>query len=94
MSEPSCRTVWSCRNGSTTLFAALDVATGKVFGHWLPKHRHEEFMVFLRTIDASVPKGLAVHLILDNYATHKHPDVAKWLAKHNGSTCTSRLRAG
>ena len=73
---------WSCRNGSTTLFAALDVATRKVFGQWLPKHRHEEFWVFLRTIDASVPKGLAVHLILDNYATHKHPDVDAWLAKH------------
>jgi transposase len=70
------------RNGTTTLFAALDVATGKVFGQCLPKHRHEEFLVFLRTIDANVPKGLAVHLILDNYATHKHPDVAKWLAKH------------
>jgi hypothetical protein len=57
------------RNGTTTLFAALDVATGKVFGQCLPKHRHEEFLVFLRTIDANVPKGLAVHLILDNYAT-------------------------
>jgi transposase len=70
------------RNGTTTLFAALDVATGKVFGQCLPQHRHEEFLVFLRTIDANVPKGLAVHLILDNYATHKHADVAKWLAKH------------
>ena len=70
------------RNGTTTLFAALDVATGKVFGQCLPKHRHEEFLVFLRTIDANVPKGLAVHLILDNYATHTHADVEKWLAKH------------
>ena len=70
------------RNGTTTLFAALDVATGKVFGQCLPKHRHEEFLVFLRTIDANVPKRLAVHLILDNYATHKHADVTKWLAKH------------
>jgi transposase len=70
------------RNGTTTLFAALDVATGKVFGQCLPKHRHEEFLVFLRAIDATVPKGLAVHLILDNYATHTHADVAKWLTKH------------
>jgi len=70
------------RNGTTTLFAALDVATGKVFGQCLPKHRHEEFLVFLRTIDRNVPKGLAVHLILDNYQTHKHPETVKWLANH------------
>jgi transposase len=70
------------RNGTTTLFAALDVATGKVIGQCLPRHRHEEFVKFLRTVDRHVPKGLAVHLILDNYATHKHPEVAKWLAKH------------
>ena len=70
------------RNGTTTLFAALDVATGKVFGQCLPKHRHEEFLVFLRTIDRNVPKGLAVHLILDNYQTHKHPETVAWLGKH------------
>ena len=70
------------RNGTTTLFAALDVATGKVIGRCLPRHRHEEFLKFLRTIDREVPKHLAVHLILDNYATHKHKDVAKWLDKH------------
>jgi transposase len=70
------------RNGTTTLFAALDVATGKVFGQCLPKHRHEEFLVFLRAIDRNVPKGLAVHLILDNYQTHKHPETVKWLSKH------------
>ena len=70
------------RNGTTTLFAALDVATGKVFGRCLPKHRHEEFLVFLRAIDKAVPKGLQVHLILDNYQTHKHPDTTAWLAKH------------
>ena len=70
------------RNGTTTLFAALDVATGKVFGQCLPKHRHEEFLVFLRTIDRNVPKGLQVHLILDNYQTHTHPDTVKWLSKH------------
>jgi transposase len=70
------------RNGTTTLFAALNVATGTVIGQCLPRHRHEEFLKFLRTIDRQVPKGLAVHLILDNYATHKHPNVIAWLAKH------------
>ncbi|TLP90296.1 IS630 family transposase [Nesterenkonia salmonea] len=70
------------RNGTTTLFAALDVATGKVIGSCLPKHRHEEFLKFLNTIDREVPAGLEVHLILDNYATHKHAEVKKWLDKH------------
>lgn len=70
------------RHGTTTLFAALDVASGKVIGTCLPKHRHNEFLTFLKTIDAEVPAGLAVHLILDNYATHKHPNVLAWLAKH------------
>ncbi len=70
------------RDGTTTLFAALDVATGTVFGQCLPKHRHEEFVVFLRTIDKAVPKGLQVHLILDNYQTHKHPQTVQWLSKH------------
>ena len=70
------------RNGTTTLFAALDVLTGTVIGQCLPRHRHEEFLKFLRTIDREVPKHLAVHLILDNYATHKHPDVQRWLRRH------------
>ena len=70
------------RNGTTTLFAALDVLTGKVIGQCLPRHRHEEFLKFLRKIEREVPKGLQVHLICDNYATHKHPDVRAWLAKH------------
>lgn len=70
------------RNGTTTLFAALDVVTGKVIGSCLPKHRHSEFLRFLKTIDTEVPDGLQVHLILDNYATHKHPNVLAWLAKH------------
>jgi transposase len=69
------------RNGTTTLFAAMNVLTGSVIGQCLPKHRHEEFLKFLNTIDAEVPKGLAVHLILDNYATHKHPDVQRWLGR-------------
>ncbi len=70
------------RNGTTTLFAALDVLTGKVIGQCLPRHRHEEFLKFLRTIDREVPTGLQVHLILDNYATHKHQNVKTWLEKH------------
>src|SRR5664280_2663826 len=70
------------RNGTTTLFAALDVLTGKVIGQCLPRHRHEEFLKFLRKIEREVPKGLQVHLICDNYATHKHPDVTAWLGKH------------
>jgi len=70
------------RNGTTTLFAALDVLTGSVIGQCLPRHRHSEFLTFLRTIDRSVPKGLQIHLILDNYATHKHPNVNAWLTRH------------
>ena len=70
------------RNGTTTLFAALDVLTGSVIGQCLPRHRHSEFLKFLKTIDREVPDGLNVHLILDNYATHNHPNVKTWLAKH------------
>jgi transposase len=70
------------RNGTTTLFAALDVLTGSVIGQCLPRHRHTEFLKFLKTIDREVPKRLRVHLILDNYATHNHPNVNAWLAKH------------
>lgn len=70
------------RHGTTTLFAALEVATGTVIGQCLPRHRHAEFLTFLKTIDANVPAELHVHLILDNYATHKHANVKTWLAKH------------
>jgi len=66
------------RHDTTTLFASLNVLTGHVIGSCLPRHRHEEFLRFLRTIDREVPKGLAVHMILDNYATHKHPEVKAW----------------
>ncbi|MET3952879.1 IS630 family transposase [Arthrobacter sp. UYEF36] len=72
----------SLRNGTTTLFAALDVATGKVIGSCLPKHRHNEFLRFLKTVEKNVPAGLAVHVILDNYATHKHANVKAWLDGH------------
>ena len=71
------------RNGTTTLFAALDVLTGIVIGQCLPRHRHTEFLKFLRTIEKQTPKGLKVHLICDNYATHKHANVQAWLAKHH-----------
>jgi transposase/transposase-like protein len=71
------------RNGTTTtLFAALDVLTGTVIGQCLPRHRHTEFIKFLNTIDREVPDGLQVHLILDNYATHKHVEVRKWMKRH------------
>jgi putative transposase len=68
------------RHGTTTLFAALDVASGKVLTQCKRRHRHQEFLQFLRHIEASVPKELDVHLIVDNYATHKHPKVRRWLA--------------
>jgi len=71
------------RNGTTTLFAALDVLTGTVIGQCLPRHRHIEFIKFLNTIDREVPKGLQIHLVLDNYATHKHVEVQKWMKRHN-----------
>ena len=70
------------RNGTTTLFAALNVLTGTVIGECLPRHRHGEFLKFLRAIDRQVPKGLQIHMILDNYGTHKHANVQAWLAKH------------
>ncbi len=54
--------------------------TGVVIGQCLPRHRHDEFLTFLRRVDREVPKGLAIHMILDNYATHKHADVTPWLA--------------
>ena len=69
------------RHGTTTLFAALNVATGEVLTRCKPRHRHQEFLSFLRHIDASVPDNLDVHLIVDNYATHKHPKVRAWLAR-------------
>ena len=69
------------RHGTTTLFAALDVATGEVITQCKPRHRHQEFLAFLREIEKSVPTELDLHLIVDNYATHKHPKVKAWLAQ-------------
>lgn len=68
------------RHGTTTLFAALNIATGEVLARCKTRHRHQEFLSFLRQIDKEVPKDLDIHLVLDNYATHKHPNVKKWLA--------------
>ncbi|MGH8428734.1 MAG: IS630 family transposase [Gammaproteobacteria bacterium] len=70
------------RNGTTTLFAALNVLDGQVIGQCQQRHTHAEWLQFLRKIDRQAPKDLALHLIADNYATHKHPEVQKWLAKH------------
>jgi transposase len=70
------------RHGTTTLFAALDVKSGRVIGECLPRHRAREFLKFLRRIDRDVPKSHEVHLVLDNYATHKTPEVTAWLEKH------------
>jgi transposase len=69
------------RHGTTTLFAALNVATGTVLRRCLSRHRHQEYLRFLRDIDAHVPESLDVHLVVDNYATHKTPHVMRWLAK-------------
>ena len=69
------------RHGTTTLFAALDIATGKVLAQCKARHRHQDYLAFLRHIDESVPEGLEIHLVVDNYATHKHARVKAWLAR-------------
>jgi len=70
------------RNGTTTLFAAMNVLDGSVIGQCMPRHRHQEWLKFLTQIDAQTPADKQLHLIVDNYATHKHPSVKKWLKKH------------
>ncbi len=70
------------RHGTTTLFAALQVVEGRVIGECYPRHRHDEFLRFLRRLDLEFPGPVALHLILDNYGTHKHPRVRRWLARH------------
>ena len=70
------------RHGTTTLFAALNVLDGTVLGRCMARHRHQEFIRFLNTVEAAVPAGKLVHCILDNYASHKHPKVRAWLARH------------
>jgi len=70
------------RHGTTTLFAALDILEGKVIGRGMQRHRHQEFIRFLNAVERQVPANKAVHVVLDNYATHKHPKVRGWLARH------------
>jgi transposase len=70
------------RNGTTTLFAVLDVLEGTVRARCMQRHRHQEFIRFLNTIEADVPAGRLIHVVLDNYAAHKHPKVRAWLARH------------
>jgi transposase/DNA-binding XRE family transcriptional regulator len=70
------------RHGTTTLFAALSMLDGKVIGDCMPRHRHQEFIRFLKKIDKETPFGLDLHLIVDNYCTHKHPRVKSWLKRH------------
>jgi transposase len=75
------------RHGTTTLFAGLDVKTGEVIGQCLPRHRAKEFIAFLRKIDRRVARHLAIHLVIDNYATHKTAEVKAWLDKHPRFHC-------
>ncbi len=70
------------RHGTTTLFAALDVATGELLQDCMPQHRHQEFLKFMHQVERSVASDLSIHVVLDNYATHKHPAVKQWLARH------------
>ncbi|HVX90323.1 MAG TPA: IS630 family transposase [Candidatus Paceibacterota bacterium] len=79
---PERRTHDYSRHGTTTLFAALNIATGKVIGQLRRRHRAKEFLDFLRAIEESVPQKLDVHLVMDNYGTHKTPAVRRWLARH------------
>jgi transposase len=70
------------RNGTTTLFAALNAANGEVFGLCQERHRHQEWLKFLRLIDQTIPSALELHVICDNYSTHKHDQVQRWLDRH------------
>jgi transposase len=70
------------RNGTTTLFAALNTLDGTVVGRCMPRHTHKEFVTFLKAVERAVPAGKVIHAIVDNYATHKHPKVQEWLADH------------
>ena len=70
------------RHGTTTLFAALDIANGAVIAECKRRHRHQEYLSFLKRVDEAMPKTLDIHLVVDNYSTHKHPTVKRWLAMH------------
>jgi len=75
------------RNGTTTLFAALNVLSGQVVGQCYPRHRHQEWLKFLRRLDDEFPKDIDLHLVMDNYGTHKEPHVQAWLKKHPRFVC-------
>ena len=75
------------RNGTTTLFAALNVLSGQVVGQCYPRHRHQEWLKFLRRLDSEFPKNIDLHLVMDNYGTHKEPHVQAWLKKHPRFVC-------
>ena len=70
------------RNGTTTLFAALEIAQGQVVGQCYARHRHQEFLKFLQRLDAEFPGEVKLHVVMDNYGTHKHPRVQAWLKRH------------
>ena len=70
------------RHGTTTLFAALEVETGRIIHECMPRHRHQEFLKFIKTVERNVEPELEIHVILDNYATHKHEKVRRWLDRH------------
>lgn len=79
------------RNGTASLFAALEVATGRVTDRTFGRHRHQEFLALLYQVAAAYPRR--EHIVCENYATHSHPKVRGWLERHPGSRCTSRPRA-
>ena len=80
--NPATQRYFRARHGATTLFAALSTLDGAVIGDCMPQHRHQEFTRFLKRIDQQAPSGLDLHLIVDKYATHKHPGVQRWLRRH------------
>lgn len=75
------------RNGTTSLFAALNTLTGKVIGKCMNRHRHQEWLKFLEVIKSEIPEGKEVHIICDNYATHKHPKVKRWFERNKSFHC-------
>jgi hypothetical protein len=87
--QPERRTHDYVRHGTTSLFSALDVATGKVIGQCHRQHRHQEFVQFLDQVDQVLEReeGVTVHVVLDNYGTHKHPAVRRWFTAHPDYHC-------
>jgi transposase len=79
---PARQTYDYVRHGTTTLFAALSMLDGKVIGECMPRHRHQEFIRFLKRVDSDTPENIELHLVVDNYCTHKHKRVKSWLARH------------